>query len=157
MYAPLFAPLPSTLPAGHTTTAFVACYAITSSVAGYVSGSLYKRSRGASWIRCLVLTATIIPVPVVAVALALNFIAMAYKCAAAAPSFCPRVLFVVATLAADVCLAAGALPPYPSAPCSSCLPCGFLYLVLWHSLVPFSGVTARPSTNPPVVSASFLG
>jgi hypothetical protein len=55
------------------------CYALTSSVAGFVSGSLYKRSRGDSWIRCFVMTCTIMPVPVVAVALALNFIAIAYK------------------------------------------------------------------------------
>jgi len=70
---------------GHTTTAFVVCYALTSSVAGFVSGSLYKRARADSWIRCLVLTCTIMPVPVVAVALSLNFIAIAYKSLAAIP------------------------------------------------------------------------
>ncbi len=99
-------------PPGHTTTAFVVCYALTSSVAGFVSGSLYKRSRGASWIRCLVLTCTIMPVPVVAVALALNFVAIAYKCP-------PSSLRLFAATTRECCRVtlrpAGASPPFPLA------------------------------------------
>merc|ERR1719439_443066 len=46
---------------GAILTAFIVCYALTSFVAGYASGGLYARNDGASWIRAMLLTASLFP------------------------------------------------------------------------------------------------
>ncbi len=46
---------------GTILTAFIVCYALTSCVSGYVSGSLYARHDGKHWIRCMLLTAALFP------------------------------------------------------------------------------------------------
>ena len=43
-------------------TVFIVCYVLSSSVAGYVSGGFYSRNSGKTWIRAMVLTATVFPV-----------------------------------------------------------------------------------------------
>lgn len=46
---------------GTILTAFIVCYALTSCVGGYVSGSFYARNEGRHWIRAMLLTAALFP------------------------------------------------------------------------------------------------
>jgi hypothetical protein len=39
---------------GATISAFIGCYSLTSLLAGYISGSLYAKSKGVQWIRTMV-------------------------------------------------------------------------------------------------------
>ena len=57
---------------------FLICYAGTSLVAGYVSGSLYASSGGAGWIRALGYTASLFPAACAATTLLLNAVSTAY-------------------------------------------------------------------------------
>jgi transmembrane 9 superfamily protein 3 len=46
---------------GTILTAFIVCYALTSFVGGYGSGSFYARHEGRHWIRTMLLTAALFP------------------------------------------------------------------------------------------------
>jgi len=70
---------------GATISAFIACYAVTSLMAGYVSGGLYAKSKGQLWIRTMVITALIFPMITCGIAFPLNFVAIAYTSLAAIP------------------------------------------------------------------------
>jgi len=70
---------------GAIIVSFLGCYAVTSCIAGYVSGSLYARSNGKSWIRTMLYSAALFPGICTTVALALNVVALLYKSLAAIP------------------------------------------------------------------------
>jgi len=63
---------------GTIVSIFLGLYAVTSIVAGYVSGSYYKRNSGKDFIPCVGLTASIFPGFVFTLAFLLNFIALYY-------------------------------------------------------------------------------
>jgi len=63
---------------GTIVTAFIVVYALTSFVAGYVSGSNYQKNGGKNWLKCFVYTAGIFPGVVFSTAFLLNFIAVGY-------------------------------------------------------------------------------
>jgi hypothetical protein len=46
---------------GTILTAFIVCYALTSGVGGYISGSLYARQEGRHWIRAMLATGALFP------------------------------------------------------------------------------------------------
>ena len=70
---------------GALLTAFIVCYALTSFVGGYVSGSFNARCEGRHWIRTMLLTAGVFPGTVFAIAFALNTVAIFYHSLAAVP------------------------------------------------------------------------
>ena len=70
---------------GALLTAFIMCYALTSFVGGYVSGSFNARCEGRHWIRTMLLTAGLFPGTVFAIAFALNTVAIFYHSLAAVP------------------------------------------------------------------------
>eukprot|EP00899_Mesostigma_viride_P027506 jgi/Mesvir1/7940/Mv11860-RA.1 len=70
---------------GAIVTAFIVCYALTSFIAGYVSGGFYSRSEGKNWIKCMLLTASLFPGLSFAIAFILNTIAIFYHSLAAIP------------------------------------------------------------------------
>ncbi|KAL0927063.1 hypothetical protein M5K25_001218 [Dendrobium thyrsiflorum] len=67
----------------HTT--FILCYAFTSFISGYVSGGLYSRNGGKSWIKSMILTASLFPFLCFGIGFALNTIAIFYGSLAAIP------------------------------------------------------------------------
>merc|ERR1712066_640644 len=70
---------------GAIIVSFLGCYAVTTCIAGYVSGSLYCRSSGKLWIRTMLYTAGLFPGICCTVALVLNIVALLYKSLAAIP------------------------------------------------------------------------
>lgn len=70
---------------GTILTVFIICYALTSYVGGYISGSYYARHDGKSWIRTMIITATLFPMLFFGIAFVLNTIAIAYHSLAAVP------------------------------------------------------------------------
>uniref|UniRef100_A0A061RAB8 Transmembrane 9 superfamily member n=1 Tax=Tetraselmis sp. GSL018 TaxID=582737 RepID=A0A061RAB8_9CHLO len=70
---------------GTIVTVFIICYALTSFVGGYVSGSFYLRNEGKAWIRAMLLTAGFYPGITMAIAFALNIVAIFYHSLAAVP------------------------------------------------------------------------
>eukprot|EP01127_Copromyxa_protea_P015585 TRINITY_DN4500_c0_g1_i1.p1 TRINITY_DN4500_c0_g1~~TRINITY_DN4500_c0_g1_i1.p1 ORF type:complete len:597 (+),score=104.70 TRINITY_DN4500_c0_g1_i1:40-1791(+) len=70
---------------GTIVTTFVALYAVTAFVGGYVSGDYYKKNNGKDWVSAMVLTASVFPVTIFAVSLSLNFIAISYDSLAHIP------------------------------------------------------------------------
>jgi len=62
---------------------FLVCYALTSFIAGYVSGALYSRSGGRSWIPTMVYTCGIFPGLCFCLTMMLNAVALFYKSLAA--------------------------------------------------------------------------
>ncbi|PRW59993.1 transmembrane 9 superfamily member 1 [Chlorella sorokiniana] len=70
---------------GTIVTVFIICYALTSFVGGYVSGSYYARNEGKAWIQTMLLTACTFPVSCFAIAFVLNTIAIFYQSLAAVP------------------------------------------------------------------------
>ncbi|KAI9103631.1 hypothetical protein K1719_023254 [Acacia pycnantha] len=46
---------------GAIVTTFIVCYALTSFISGYVSGGMYSRHGGKSWIKSMILTASLFP------------------------------------------------------------------------------------------------
>uniref|UniRef100_A0A7S0WFB7 Transmembrane 9 superfamily member n=1 Tax=Chlamydomonas leiostraca TaxID=1034604 RepID=A0A7S0WFB7_9CHLO len=70
---------------GTILTAFIVCYALTSCVGGYVSGSFYAANDGRAWIRAMLLTAGLFPGLCFGIAFVLNTIAICYKSLAAVP------------------------------------------------------------------------
>jgi transmembrane 9 superfamily protein 3 len=90
---------------GTILTVFIVCYALTSFVGGYISGGLYARSDGKSWIRCMILTATLFPGIVFAIAFVLNTVAIAYGSLAAVRfSYIVIVLLLWAFLSFPLCI-----------------------------------------------------
>ncbi|PKA46971.1 hypothetical protein AXF42_Ash011645 [Apostasia shenzhenica] len=77
----------------HTT--FILCYAFTSFIAGYVSGGLYSRNGGKSWIKSMILTASLFPFLCFAIGFALNTVAIFYRSLAAIPFGTMVVVFVI--------------------------------------------------------------
>ncbi|XRB06730.1 transmembrane 9 superfamily member [Pycnococcus provasolii] len=70
---------------GAIVTALIVCYALTAFIGGYVSGGFYARNDGKSWIRCMLLTASLFPGTCFGIAFALNTIAIFYHSLAAVP------------------------------------------------------------------------
>lgn len=70
---------------GTILTVFIICYALTSYVGGYISGSYYARHDGKSWIRTMIITATLFPMLFFGIAFVLNTIAIGYHSLAAVP------------------------------------------------------------------------
>ncbi len=70
---------------GAIATATIVVYALTSALAGYVSGGFNARHGGRAWIKAMLLTAGLFPGCVAAIAAALNTIAIAYHSLAAVP------------------------------------------------------------------------
>mmetsp|Transcript_6218 Transcript_6218/g.9808 ORF Transcript_6218/g.9808 Transcript_6218/m.9808 type:complete len:604 (+) Transcript_6218:50-1861(+) len=68
---------------GALISASLACYALTSVVSGYVSGSLYQQyyhpKKGPHWIRCMLITALLLPSVCFMFALILNMISYYYR------------------------------------------------------------------------------
>ncbi|MCL7033623.1 hypothetical protein MKW94_004414 [Papaver nudicaule] len=80
---------------GAIVTTFIVCYALTSFISGYVSGGLYSRHGGKSWIKSMMLTASLFPFMVFGIGLFLNAIAMSYGSLAAIPFGTMVVVFVI--------------------------------------------------------------
>lgn len=70
---------------GTIVTAFIICYALTSFVAGYVSGGFYSRSDGKHWIKSMLLTASLFPFASFGIGFMLNTVAIFYHSLAAIP------------------------------------------------------------------------
>ncbi|XP_020571527.1 transmembrane 9 superfamily member 1-like isoform X2 [Phalaenopsis equestris] len=77
----------------HTT--FILCYAFTSFISGYVNGGLYSRSGGKSWIKSMILTASLFPFLCFGIGFALNTVAIFYRSLAAIPFGTMVVIFVI--------------------------------------------------------------
>ena len=80
---------------GTMVTFFVVFYALTSLLGGYVSGSLYSKHDGRSWIQAMLLTANLFPLTVAAIAFTLNTIAIFYNSTMSAPFGTIVVVFVI--------------------------------------------------------------
>lgn len=70
---------------GKITTTFIACYAVTSFIGGYIGGSIYIRNGGKRWIRTLLLTITFLPGIIMGILIPLNLTATAYNSLSAIP------------------------------------------------------------------------
>ncbi|MCO5591009.1 hypothetical protein L7F22_044985 [Adiantum nelumboides] len=80
---------------GAIVTVFIVCYAFTSFIAGYVSGSLYGRNDGKHWIKSMLLTASLFPFTCFGIAFILNFVAISYRSLAAIPFGTMVVVFII--------------------------------------------------------------
>lgn len=68
---------------GDIVTVFIICYALTSFIAGYVSGGFYSRNDGKHWMKSMLLTATLFPFTCFSIGFALNTVAIFYHSLAA--------------------------------------------------------------------------
>ncbi|XP_042035692.1 transmembrane 9 superfamily member 1-like [Salvia splendens] len=80
---------------GAIVTTFIVCYAFTSFIAGYVSGGMYSRHGGKSWIKSMILTASLFPFLCFGIGLILNTVAIFYGSLAAIPFGTMVVVFVM--------------------------------------------------------------
>ncbi|KAF8411890.1 hypothetical protein HHK36_004448 [Tetracentron sinense] len=80
---------------GAIVTTFIVCYALTSFISGYVSGGLYSRSSGKSWIKSMILTASLFPFMCFGIGFILNTIAIFYGSLAAIPFGTMVVVFII--------------------------------------------------------------
>ncbi|RZC57241.1 hypothetical protein C5167_004545 [Papaver somniferum] len=80
---------------GAIVTIFIVCYAPTSFISDYVSGGLYSRSGGKSWIKSMILTASLFPYMCFGIGFAFNTIAMFYGSLATIPTGTMVVVFVI--------------------------------------------------------------
>jgi transmembrane 9 superfamily protein 3 len=64
---------------GSVGSTLIACYALTTFVAGYTSGAFYKRNEGRDWKICMILTVVLFPGFCGIIIVLLNFIAIAYE------------------------------------------------------------------------------
>ncbi|KAJ3675209.1 hypothetical protein LUZ60_004251 [Juncus effusus] len=80
---------------GAIATTFIVCYALTSFISGYVSGSLYSRHGGKNWIKAMILTACLFPLTWFSIGLSLNTVAILYGSLAAIPFGTMVVVFVL--------------------------------------------------------------
>ena len=91
---------------GTIIVSILCCFALLSSIAGYVSGALYSRLGGRQWTRCLGYTAALFPGVSFAVVLALNMLAVCYSSLAAIPfTSILCVVLIWAFVACPLCLA----------------------------------------------------
>jgi len=70
---------------GSILAGIVVLYCLTSIVAGFTAVKLYRQMNGKLWVRCILFTATLFPVPVVAVFLWVNSVALAHGSTSALP------------------------------------------------------------------------
>ncbi|CAM8930936.1 unnamed protein product [Rhodiola kirilowii] len=70
---------------GAIVTTFIVCYALTSFISGYVSGGMYSRNGGKSWIQAMILTSSLFPFLCFGIGFVLNTIAIFYGSLAAIP------------------------------------------------------------------------
>ncbi|MCD9638811.1 Transmembrane 9 super member 1 [Datura stramonium] len=80
---------------GAIVTTFIVCYALTSFISGYVSGAMYSRNGGKSWIKSMILTASLFPFLCFGIGFVLNTIAIFYGSLAAIPFGTMVVVFVI--------------------------------------------------------------
>uniref|UniRef100_A0A803KZZ9 Transmembrane 9 superfamily member n=1 Tax=Chenopodium quinoa TaxID=63459 RepID=A0A803KZZ9_CHEQI len=80
---------------GAIVTTFIVCYALTSFISGYVSGGMYSRNGGKSWIKTMILTASLFPFLCFGIGFILNTIAIFYGSLAAIPFGTMVVVFVI--------------------------------------------------------------
>ncbi|URE48549.1 transmembrane 9 superfamily member [Musa troglodytarum] len=80
---------------GAIVTTFIVCYALTSFISGYVSGGLYSRNGGKSWIKAMILTASLFPFLCFGIGFMLNTIAIFYGSLAAIPFGTMVVVFIL--------------------------------------------------------------
>ncbi|KAG6780230.1 hypothetical protein POTOM_013084 [Populus tomentosa] len=80
---------------GAIVTTFIICYALTSFIAGYVSGGMYSRHGGKNWIKSMILTACLFPFMCFGIGFILNTIAIFYGSLAAIPFGTIVVVFVI--------------------------------------------------------------
>ncbi|OIW00564.1 hypothetical protein TanjilG_24294 [Lupinus angustifolius] len=80
---------------GAIVTTFIVCYALTSFISGYVSGGMYSRNGGKSWIKSMILTASLFPFLCFGIGFFLNTIAIFYGSLAAIPFGTMVVVFVI--------------------------------------------------------------
>ncbi|XP_038683970.1 transmembrane 9 superfamily member 1-like [Tripterygium wilfordii] len=80
---------------GAIVTTFIVCYALTSFISGYVSGGMYSRHGGKSWIKSMILTASLFPFMCFGIGFILNTIAIFYGSLAAIPFGTMVVVFVI--------------------------------------------------------------
>jgi transmembrane 9 superfamily protein 3 len=70
---------------GSVVTAFMVCYALTSFIGGYVSGSNYLRNGGKKWIRTMFVTASLLPGAATILCTFLNIVGWSYGSTSAIP------------------------------------------------------------------------
>ncbi|KAG6487356.1 hypothetical protein ZIOFF_055942 [Zingiber officinale] len=80
---------------GSIITTFIVCYALTSFISGYVSGGLYSRNGGKSWIKAMIVTASLFPFLCFGIGFILNTIAIFYGSLAAIPFGTMVVVFIL--------------------------------------------------------------
>ncbi|XP_019180969.1 PREDICTED: transmembrane 9 superfamily member 1-like [Ipomoea nil] len=80
---------------GAIITTFIVCYALTSFISGYVSGGMYSRNGGKTWIKSMVLTASLFPFMCFGIGFILNTVAIFYGSLAAIPFGTIVVVFVI--------------------------------------------------------------
>ncbi|KAK6116683.1 hypothetical protein DH2020_049565 [Rehmannia glutinosa] len=80
---------------GAIVTTFIVCYAFTSFIAGYVSGGMYSRNGGKTWIKSMILTASLFPFICFGIGFILNTVAIFYGSLAAIPFGTMVVVFVI--------------------------------------------------------------
>ncbi|KAH9627015.1 hypothetical protein KSS87_020666, partial [Heliosperma pusillum] len=80
---------------GAIVTTFIVCYALTSFISGYVSGGMYSRNGGKSWIKAMILTACLFPFMCFGIGFILNTVAIFYGSLAAIPFGTIVVVFVI--------------------------------------------------------------
>ncbi|KAF8404260.1 hypothetical protein HHK36_009142 [Tetracentron sinense] len=80
---------------GAIVTTFIVCYALTSFISGYVSGGLYSRNGGKTWIKSMILTASLFPFMCFGIGFILNTIAIFYGSLAAIPFGTMVVVFII--------------------------------------------------------------
>nr|XP_004485475.1 transmembrane 9 superfamily member 1 isoform X1 [Cicer arietinum] len=80
---------------GAIVTTFIVCYALTSVISGYVSGGMYSRNGGKSWIKSMILTASLFPFMCFGIGFILNTVAIFYGSLAAIPFGTMVVVFVI--------------------------------------------------------------
>ncbi|XP_038709330.1 transmembrane 9 superfamily member 1 [Tripterygium wilfordii] len=80
---------------GAIVTTFIVCYALTSFISGYVNGGMYSRHGGKSWIKSMILAASLFPFMCFGIGFILNTIAIFYGSLAAIPFGTMVVVFVI--------------------------------------------------------------
>ncbi|XP_038891711.1 transmembrane 9 superfamily member 1 [Benincasa hispida] len=80
---------------GAIVTTFIVCYALTSSISGYVSAGMYSRNGGKNWIKSMIFTASLFPFLCFGIGFILNTIAIFYGSLAAIPFGTMVVVFVI--------------------------------------------------------------
>ena len=85
---------------GSVVTAFIVCYALTSFIAGYISGSTYLKHGGNRWIRTMLVTASLLPGAATILSVVLNLVGWSYGSTSAIPISTFLVILVLWTVVA---------------------------------------------------------